>query len=128
MPVILHCFFVHLCTCPVHGDHEILSRTVSCLFDRFYNKGKRLFIVGKPGGKSSLISHRGHIAAFLKKFFQCMKYRGTPLETAVKRFRSHRHDHKFLDRERTIRMLTAIDNVHHRNRQRPAICTAKVLI
>ena len=40
----------------------------------------------------------------------------------------HWHNHKLLERDRSIRVRTSIDDIHHRNRQSIGIYTAHIFI
>ena len=42
--------------------------------------------------------------------------------------RADRHDHEFLDVDRVVGMLAAIDDVHHRHRQDARRCAADIAI
>src|ERR1700680_497876 len=56
-----------------------------------------------------------------------MKYFRAETNTLTQRGSPERHDHHFLKLQRTFGVLAAVDNIHHRHRQRDCFSAAEVL-
>ncbi len=80
------------------------------------------------GCKAALIADVGIMAGVVQTFAQCMKDFRPNTHGLGERFRSHRHDHEFLEINRVVRVCTAIDDIHHRHRQDMRIRTAKISV
>ena len=78
--------------------------------------------------KSTFISHCSTIFQLFQKLFQFMIYFCTHLKSILKISCTYRHDHKFLNIDRIVRMSTSVHDIHHRNRKFLYIRTAKIRI
>ena len=61
-------------------------------------------------------------------FFRLWNTLGTHAKTFAERGSAHRTDHELLESDRSVRMRTAVDDVHHRHGQRLGIHTADVAV
>ena len=124
MPVLL----VKLTGCRIHGDTDLLSRTVPCFFHRFHKQLQRFLRILQIRSKAALVSHSRGKSPFFEDFFQHMIGLRTHLQSFPKTARSHRHDHKFLKINGIVRMTSAVQNIHHRHRQPSRSASSQILI
>ena len=113
----------------VHSNRHILTRLVSGSFNSSHDGVKSVFRSIQSRSETTFVTDSRTQTAIVQHLLQSMEDFGPHTQTFTETASSNRTDHKFLESDRGIRMRTAIDNIHHRDRQyiciRPADITVK---
>ena len=104
----------------VHRDHEIPARLIARCLYRFQNGFNGFVIAGQVRSKAALVADRSCQSLGLQDLRQIVEHFCTPTQGFLKAGSTYRHDHEFLCVYRIGGMSTAVQNVHHRNRQTSA--------
>ena len=100
----------------VQGEGHIGTKLVTGLLDRFLDNRQRRFVGGQVGSKTTLITDRCVQALGLKHFFQAVKNLRANTQGFREALGGNRLNHELLDINVVIRVLTTVQNVHHRHR------------
>ncbi len=119
---------VHLTSRHVQSQAHVHAGLVAGLFNSLHNHLQGLLVGAQVGGKAALVAHCGNIAAVFQHCFQVMENFRPHAQSLLKAGRTHRHHHKFLNIHVVVRVLAAVQNVHHRHRQGFGVHAAQVTI
>ena len=120
--------FVELAGRYVHCQHNILTRFVAGFFNGFHDYIQRFRIGFQIRGKAAFVAQTGAEPFVFQDAFQGMVNFYVHAQAFAEVSGAHRHDHKFLDIHVVIRMLAAVQDIHHGNRQFVRIGTAQILV
>ena len=101
----------------IERDAHLFAGFVASSGNRFEHDLNRFFIGLAARRKSAFVADGSVVAALLQRRFQRVKNLHAPAQSFRKSRRSDRHDHEFLKVHGTVGVRTAIENVHHRDRQ-----------
>src|ERR1700722_1966078 len=101
----------------VQRNRNLLARLVAGGSDCFQHAFNRLFVRFQIWCEAAFVAHRRRISVFLQHRFQVMENFHAPAQRFAKIRRADRHHHEFLHVNRIVRVRSAIDYVHHWNRQ-----------
>ncbi len=87
------------------------------LLDRGHDEVERVAGAGEVGGEAALVADRGRQALVREALLERVEHLRAPANRLGQRRRADRHDHEFLDVDRVVGVLAAVDDVHHRHRQ-----------
>ena len=87
-----------------------------------------LFVGLQIGREAAFIANRGGIAALLQHAFQGVKHFRAHAQRFGERSRAVGHDHELLRVDGVIGVRSAVQNVHHRNRQQVGAHAAQIAI
>ncbi len=121
-------FLVILGRRAIQRQADILTRLVARLLHRFQNEIKRLTGRADIGCKAALIAHPGGQTGLIQLFLEHMEHFGAHAHRLGDAARADGHDHEFLNVDRVIGMLAAVDDVHHRHRQQPRRGAADIAV
>ena len=121
-------FFVELRRRGIHGNHEVSSRSKSGRFNCFYEILQGFFIVLEVRRKTTFIPHCCRMTILRQDALKRMEHFGALLQRFRPRTSTYRHNHKFLEIDGIVRMFSAVNNIHHGNRQSLGIYTANVIV
>ncbi|ABC63239.1 probable phosphopyruvate hydratase [Erythrobacter litoralis HTCC2594] len=82
-----------------------------------HDEVERVARTGDVGSKAAFVAHRGRQALFRQALLERVENLRAPAHRFGKAVRADRHDHEFLDIDRIVGMLAAVDDIHHRDRQ-----------
>ena len=100
----------------VQGQGDIRAQLVASFVHRFGNGFQGRFIRGQVRREPALITHRRIQAAGRQHFFQVVENFRPGAQALRKTGRGHRLHHEFLNIHIVIRVLAAIEDIHHRHR------------
>ena len=109
----------------VHRQDKILSRLVARVFNGFQDVLDGIGIILQVRCKSTFVADSSCAAFCLQKFLKGMVDICGPAESFREAGCASRHDHEFLRIDGIRCMNTAVQNVHHRDRERISIHTAE---
>ncbi|EAU43788.1 probable phosphopyruvate hydratase [Salipiger bermudensis HTCC2601] len=101
----------------IEREVDVLARLVAGLLDRLEDEVQRLAGAAELGGEAALVAETGRHARRRELFLQGVEDFRAHAHRLADVFRADRHDHEFLDVDRVVRVLAAIDDVHHRHRE-----------
>ena len=87
-------------------------------------------VVGRlqAGGETALVADIGVVPGRGERLLECREDLGTDPHRLGDAADADRHDHELLDVDRVVGMLAAVDDVHHRHRQRARVGAADVAV
>ncbi len=112
----------------IEREHHVFARLETGLLDRGHNEIERISSAGKVRGKTAFIAHCRREALLVQALFQGVEHLSAPAHGFGQRRRADRHDHEFLEIDRVVGMLAAVDDVHHRHRQDMRRNTADIAV
>ena len=98
-----------------HGD--VLAWLEPGLLDRAHDEVQRGARAGEIGRETALVTHRGGEAFVVQAILERVEHFRAPPYRLGQRRRADGHDHEFLEVDRVVGVLAAVDDVHHRHRQ-----------
>ena len=108
--------FVEFRCCAVHRQGDVFAQLVACSFNRF-SDNSQCFGVRTQVRRVAAFVTNGSVHAFgLQHFRQVMEHFRTHAYCFFQGRRANRLNHEFLDVDVVVSVLTAVDDVHHRNR------------
>ena len=110
----------------VESQVDIAARLVARLLDRLQNGFERSFVGRQIGREAALITHRGAHALGAQHRFQSVEYFDAVAQRFTKARGAHRQDHELLHVHVVVSMHAAVNNIHHRHRQRELACLSVV--
>ncbi len=119
---------VKLGSSTVHSDCHIFTRFVSGSFNSGHNRTQSIFRTVESRSKTTFVTNCRTQTAVVQHLLQGMEYFCSHTQAFTETLCTYRANHKFLKCYRSITMRTAIDNIHHRNRQYIRICSAYITI
>ena len=112
----------------IERQRDILARRVAGGLDGLHDEGDRLVGGIQARREAAFIADIGVVTGGVELFLQGVEhFRAHPHGVGDAR-RGDRHDHEFLDVDRVVGMLAAIDDVHHRGRQDAGIDAADIAV
>ncbi len=111
-------FVVELGGRHIQGDKYLFAGRIASLGDGFHDQIECFLIATQVGGKSTFIAHGRIEFSRAQHFLQMMENLDAGPEGIAETVEAERHDHEFLDINGIVSMLPAIDDIHHRRRQR----------
>ena len=81
---------------------------------------QRLFVAPRFGSEAAFVADAGSQAAILQDLLERVVDLGAHAQTLGERGRAYRHDHELLQVDVVVRVHAAVEDVHHRHRQRCA--------
>ena len=113
----------------VNGNHKILTGDVSGLFDSVYNHSQRVFIFFQIGCIAAFVTHTGSGDSLcLQHAFQGMEDFRAAAKCFTPGMGGHRHNHEFLNVHVVGCVGTAVQNIHHRQRQHLCVVAAHIAV
>ena len=112
----------------IHSENNIFPWFISCGFDSINNESQSFFGRFQIRSKTAFITDIGVMTGRFEVFLQGVENFRTHADSFTNRRRADRHNHKFLEVNRVVSVLTAVNNVHHRHRQNVSHCTAEITI
>ena len=112
----------------IHSENNIFTRFVSGTFNSINNESQSFFGRFQIRSKTAFITNVSVVTGSFKVLLQGVENFSTHTNSFTDRRSANRHNHEFLNVDWVISMLTAVQNIHHRNRQNMSHRTAKVTI
>src|SRR6202035_2303269 len=112
----------------VQRQHDVAARLVAGLADRSHDELERCVRRRQVRRETALVADIGVVAGLLQLRAQGVEDLRAAAQRLGKGFGADRHDHEFLEVDRIVGMHAAIDDVHHRHRQRPRRGAADIAI
>ena len=110
------------------AEHDVAACLVAGLADRGHDELERGVRRRQVRRKAALVADIGVVAGLLQFAAQGVEDFRAAAQRLGEGRRPHRHDHEFLEIDRIVGMHAAIDDVHHRHRQRPRRGAADITI
>ena len=110
----------------IEREGHVLSQPIAGFLDRLGDEGQCLIGGFQVGGEAALIADIGVVTGIVQALFQGREDFGTHPNRIRQRRGGDRLDHEFLNVDGIIGVLAAVQNVHHRHRQRARIGTADI--
>src|SRR3954463_2130560 len=101
----------------VERQHHVPPGLEPGRLDRPHDEVERRLGRGQVGGEAALVAHVGVVAGLLEGGLERVEHRRAQAHGLAERGRAHRHDHELLEVDRVVGVRSAVDDVHHRNRQ-----------
>ena len=131
--VVVNAVLVELRRSAVHADRHVaalflaaglVTRHLDGLDDRLDS------VLGavQRGSEAALVTDSRREVAVVKHFLQVVEHLGAHADSLLEGGGTHGTDHELLERDRSVRVRTAVDDVHHRNGQRLGVCSADIAI
>ena len=119
--IVVDTVFVKFGRGAVHTDSHIAAfalaaRLVTGFLNRLDDRFQRVFGTVQGRSETALVAYGRTQSAVVQHFLQRVEHLGAHAQPFPERSGSDRTDHKFLERDRSVRMRTAVDDIHHRNR------------
>ena len=95
--------------------------------DRFQNGFQGFFVRAQIGREATLITHRGAQATAFKYRLQAMENFSPGAQGFRERIKTDREHHELLHVDVVIGVSAAVDDVHHRHRQRHLAAIGQIL-
>ncbi len=102
----------------VEAEEDLLAGLVAGAIDGFENGLQRRFVGRQVRRETALIAHRGRELALVQDLLERVEDFRAVAQRFGQRRRADRQDHELLDVDAVIGMRAAVDDVHHRHRQR----------
>ena len=99
----------------VERQCDILTWFEPGLLDRRHDEVECIARAGQIGGETTFVADGCGQALFMQLLLQGVEHLGAPAHGFGQAVRTDRHYHEFLDIDRVVRVLAAIDDVHHRH-------------
>ena len=112
----------------IERDRHVVADPVAGLFDGREDEIERGLGRRQIGGKATLVAHIGVVTAGFEGCAKRVKDFRAGAHGFRKRGDAERHDHEFLKIDRIVGVHAAIDDVHHRHRQKPRRSAADIAI
>ena len=102
----------------IESQINVLAGAVAGLVDGFQYRGDGRFIRRQIGREAALIADRGVQALGVQHLLQGVEHLGAVAHRLGEGRRADGQNHEFLDVDAVIGVRAAVDDVHHRHRQR----------
>ncbi len=112
----------------IERAHDILARSVAGFLAGAGDEAQRLIGGFEVGREAALVADIGAVPGVVQTLAQGSKNLRPHAHRVRHRAGGDRLDHEFLDVDRVVGVLAAIDDVHHRHRQSARISAADVTI
>ncbi len=96
---------------------DVVAGRVAGLLDRAQDEIQRLAGGAQIGREAALVAQAGGHAGARDFLLERVEHLGPHAHGVAHRLGRHGHDHEFLDVDRVVGVLAAVDDVHHRHRQ-----------
>ena len=80
------------------------------------------------GSETTLVAYGRREVTVVEHLLQVVEHLGAHADALLERRSAHGTDHKLLECDRSVRVRTAVDDVHHRNGQRLGVRAADIAI
>ena len=101
----------------IERDGDVLAGLVAGRLDRLDDQFARFLVAAEIGREAALVADRGRVALALEQLGERVERLGAVAQRLGEARRADRHDHEFLEVDRVLGVLAAVDDVHHRHRQ-----------
>ena len=112
----------------VQTYRNIFARSISCQFYCFHYTFQSIFGTFQCRSKASFVTDSSTETSFVQHFFQRMEHFGAVSQSLFERWSSNRTYHKLLKSNGSVRVRTAVNDIHHRYRQRHWPSTTQITI
>ena len=112
----------------VERDADVLAELVARVLDRRGDRVERVFNGVQARGETAFVADRRVESAFFEHAFERMERFRTHLNCLTEALRADRHNHEFLEINRSVGVRAAVDDVHHRNREHLRVRAAEVFV
>ena len=136
--VLLLLFIIEFRGSRIHCEADVITELVAGSLYSLNHESQRAFVsellqgslAARYAGRriSAFVTNSCVVSILLENGLQSVEYFCTHADRFADSLCADRHDHVFLAVRCGIRMLAAVENVHHRNRENLCVCTADVLI
>ena len=120
--------FIELGRSGVNGQNNVVARFVAGVFNRVDDKGQSFFGRLQVRCETAFIADVGVVSGSFQVLFQRVENFGTHANGFFNGGSGNRHNHEFLNVNRVVGMLAAVNDVHHRNRQSAGHGAAQITI
>ena len=112
----------------VERERHVLARTIAGFLAGLGDEAQRLVRRLQVRREAALVADIGVVAGIMQALLQRGEDLRAHADAVGHRARTDRLDHEFLDVDRIVGMHAAVDDVHHRHRQRARIDAADMAI
>ncbi len=121
-------FVVELRRSDVEGNEDVFPHLVASFVDGLGDDFQRVVSALQCGSKTPFVTDSGVQPEVVKDLLEGVKH-FRPVAQSFREARSAlRHDHELLEVNRSIRVGSAVDDVHHRHRQHFSVGAAEVFV
>ncbi len=121
-------FVIELGRGRIECDGHFFTQFITCFFDGRGHHFQGFVATFQVRGEATFVPHGGIQAFVVKDFLETVKDLGPHAQGFPKSGRAHWHDHEFLKIDVVIRMLAAVQNIHHRQGQVLGVGASQVTI
>jgi hypothetical protein len=112
----------------IDADGDVDAGLQAGFLDRLHDKLERCLVRFEVGGEAAFITDGGRHPGVVQQLLQRVKHFGAVAQGLAKARRTHRNDHEFLHVDIVVGVRAAVDDVHHRHRQRHRRGAAEVAV
>ena len=125
LAVLDHC---ELGSCAVHCDLHVLSGLIAGGLDGVHDDLEGILDTVECRSETALVTHCGGEAALLEELGKVVEDLCADAYSLTDGGGAHGTDHELLERDGSVGMSTAVDDVHHRNGKGVGVCAADVAV
>ena len=103
--------------CAVHSDGNVLSRNIASFLDSLHDAVESVVDTIELRSETTLVTYCCRKATAFEHFLESVEYFSTHSYTFSDAWSTYRANHELLERDRSVRVSTTVDDVHHRNRK-----------
>ena len=112
----------------IEREDHILTHAMAGGLAGLGDEAERLVRRADVRREAALVADIGRVAGIVQRLLQRHEHLGPDAHGVGDRTGADRHDHEFLDVDRVVGVLAAIDDVHHRHRQGAGKHTADMAV
>ena len=112
----------------VHSYLDVLARLVTCVLDCLADAVESILDAVQSGSEAALVAYRCRESALLKQLGKSVEHLCAHAYSFLLVGSAYGTNHELLERDRSVRVSAAVDDVHHRNGQSVSVAAADVAV